>query len=284
MSISTIMSRINTLEREIVLLEKKISETEKTEAKFKKDILSAEKSINTTMSASIIRSKTNQISQYQAKIARAIDDRGKYHKELAKKKEELSKKRGELAKEQEKVAKKDHQQHERAMNDLQKKIKAQQQQLSKLREEKLDILHQLPQENKEYDFFISHASEDKQDFVQKLADALSKRGASVWYDKFCLKVGSSLRESIDLGLLHSRYGIVVISRNYINKYWTKKELNALFSKESIAENNLILPIWYNISKDEVVDFSPILADKIALITAIQTVDEIADELVSLLDN
>ncbi|AFP20488.1 toll/interleukin-1 receptor domain-containing protein [Geobacter sulfurreducens] len=51
-----------------------------------------------------------------------------------------------------------------------------------------------------YDAFISHASEDKQDFVRGLAEALRDNNVAVWYDEFTLKVGSSLRRSIDHGL------------------------------------------------------------------------------------
>jgi TIR domain len=52
----------------------------------------------------------------------------------------------------------------------------------------------------EWDVFISHASEDKEDFVRPLAESLSRSGLRVWYDEFTLKVGDSLRRSIDYGL------------------------------------------------------------------------------------
>ena len=45
--------------------------------------------------------------------------------------------------------------------------------------------------------FISHASEEKADFVRPLAHALKKQGLRVWYDEFSLKPGDSLRRSID---------------------------------------------------------------------------------------
>ena len=51
----------------------------------------------------------------------------------------------------------------------------------------------------EYDLFISHASEDKDDFVRPLANALKSLGVKVWYDEFTLKIGDSLRGSIDRG-------------------------------------------------------------------------------------
>src|SRR5258708_647859 len=59
-----------------------------------------------------------------------------------------------------------------------------------------------------YDAFISHASEDKRQVVAPLAKALTKLGFRIWYDEFELRVGDSLRQSIDKGLINSRFGIV----------------------------------------------------------------------------
>ncbi len=59
-----------------------------------------------------------------------------------------------------------------------------------------------------YDIFISHASEDKDDFVRPLAIALIEKGFKVWYDELSLDVGDSLRQSIDKGLKNSRFGLV----------------------------------------------------------------------------
>ncbi len=50
-----------------------------------------------------------------------------------------------------------------------------------------------------WDVFISHSSEDKENFVEPLAKALSDLGVKVWYDKFSLKTGDSLTETIDKG-------------------------------------------------------------------------------------
>jgi len=61
-----------------------------------------------------------------------------------------------------------------------------------------------------YDAFISHASEDKEKFVKPLAQALPRMEYRVWYDEFELRVGDSLRQSIDKGLVNSRFGIVVL--------------------------------------------------------------------------
>lgn len=133
-----------------------------------------------------------------------------------------------------------------------------------------------------YDFFISHASEDKDSFVRGLAEALRARGASVWYDESTLKVGDSLRREIDQGLLNSRFGIVVLSHHFFSKEWPQKELDGLWSLD-VEGNPRILPIWHEISKDEVTRHSPMLADKIALNTSIMGTEEIADELYALID-
>lgn len=57
-----------------------------------------------------------------------------------------------------------------------------------------------PEANKDYDVFISHASEDKEAVVRPLANALKEKGLNVWYDEFELKIGDSLRRKIDQGL------------------------------------------------------------------------------------
>lgn len=69
----------------------------------------------------------------------------------------------------------------------------------------------------EWDVFISHASEDKATFVEELASRLEQLGLRVWYDDFTLTVGDHLRESIEMGLANSKYGIVVLSQAFFRK-------------------------------------------------------------------
>ena len=128
-----------------------------------------------------------------------------------------------------------------------------------------------------YDFFICHASEDKDELVRDLADLLKAKGACVWYDEFTLRVGSRLRRSIERGLLNSRFGIVVVSGKFFEKDWPQIELDGLFALDS-EEAERILPIWHEVTRDEVARRSPILADIVALNTSVKGVDEIACEL------
>jgi hypothetical protein len=115
---------------------------------------------------------------------------------------------------------------------------------------------------KEWDVFVSHASEDKVSFVRPLAGALANSGLRVWYDEMTLQVGDRLRECIDNGLARSRYGIVVLSRNFFGKRWPREELEGLSTKE-VSGVKVILPVWHEITAEEVAGFSPTLAGRLA---------------------
>lgn len=138
-------------------------------------------------------------------------------------------------------------------------------------------------EEKKYDVFISHASEDKDEVVRPLVYALQGEGLTVWYDEFEMKIGDSLRRKIDKGLVNSKFGIVVLSKDFIKKGWTNYELDGIISK-AITGEQVVLPIWHNITKKEVIDFSPSLADKLARNTSAYTVEEIAIEITELISS
>lgn len=132
-----------------------------------------------------------------------------------------------------------------------------------------------------HDVFISHASEDKDDFVRPLANALMAEGLNVWFDEMTLRIGDSLRQKIDKGLANSRVGLVVLSPEFINKGWTNYELDGIVTR-TVSGEQILLPIWHNITKQQVMDFSPSLADKVARSTATHTIEEIASEIAELI--
>ncbi len=135
--------------------------------------------------------------------------------------------------------------------------------------------------NESFDVFISHASEDKDSIVRSLAHALTTLELKVWYDEFTLRIGDSLRQKIDRGLANSRVGLVVLSPAFIAKGWTNYELDGIVTR-TVSGDQILLPIWHNITKQQVIDFSPSLADKVARSTATHTVEEIAEEIAELL--
>jgi len=113
-----------------------------------------------------------------------------------------------------------------------------------------------------WDAFISYASEDM-DFVAQLADKLKQHGTKIWYDNDVLQVGDSIRRAIEYGLANSRWGIAIVSPDYLRKEWPKKELDALFTKEANGQYT-ILPVLHNIGIDDIRQKHPLLADKKAL--------------------
>jgi hypothetical protein len=140
-----------------------------------------------------------------------------------------------------------------------------------------NIIDNKTKSNKEqYDFFISHASEDKEIFANELAEGLRAAGFEVWYDDFIISWGDSIRQQVEKGLRNSIHGIVLLSHNFfkINKKWTHAELDGLFVLET--DEKKILPISLQISIEEISQYSPILAGKLTL-KAEDGVDRIIQE-------
>jgi hypothetical protein len=110
---------------------------------------------------------------------------------------------------------------------------------------------------------------------------LSALGRSVWYDEFTLKVGDSLRRTVDHGLKSSRYGVVVLSPDFFAKEWPQYELDSLITREMEGEK-VVLPIWHRVTKNEVLGYSPKLADKVALNSSTMSFREMAQRLAELI--
>jgi hypothetical protein len=124
-----------------------------------------------------------------------------------------------------------------------------------------------------HDVFISHASEDKAAVARPLARALEAAGLSVWLDEAEITIGDSLRGSLDKGLAECRFGVVILSRDFFRKNWPQKELNGLAARENDGAK-VILPVWHGLAHEDVLAFSPMLADRVAVSTD-QGVDAVA---------
>jgi hypothetical protein len=130
---------------------------------------------------------------------------------------------------------------------------------------------------KEWDVFISHAHEDKDEIVRPLAHVLQQHGLRVWFDEFELRMGDSLRRKIDQGIAHSAFGVVVLSTAFFAKNWAQYELDGLVTR-SVDGSQVLLPLWHKVTKAEVMAQSPSLADKLARSTTDSTLDEVAAEI------
>ena len=129
----------------------------------------------------------------------------------------------------------------------------------------------------EYDVFLSHASEDKDDVARPLALRLQEQGLRVWYDEFELRIGDNLVAKLNAGINASRFGILVLSKAFFAKQWTIHELNML-ERLWVTENRLLFPIWHNITVMELGAYRTWLANIIGLTTDSYTIEEIAAEI------
>lgn len=132
----------------------------------------------------------------------------------------------------------------------------------------------------QWDAFISHATEDK-GFARPLANALSTLGARVWFDEFSLKLGDNLGEEIDRGLAKSKFGIVILSPSFFKKKWPQRELEGLVARE-VSGRSVILPLWHKVTFEDVCNFSPTLANKVAANTEGRSAEQIAIQILSVI--
>lgn len=273
-------SQIGRLEKEIAGLDKDAANLAKKEAELDGKINRIQHAVNRAKSASQINSKSRELERARKSLAdiksKQSDISGRRvqkHKKLLVYKVRQSRdeeNRRKKAANDERKLMREREAHQRRMS------------IATLREGSImtpDPIESIS--DKTYDFFICHASEDKDEIVQELAEILRGKGAKVWYDAFELRVGSRLRREIERGLVSSRYGIVVASSHFFEKDWPQRELDGLFSLDTQEQSN-ILPMWHKVTKDEVAKHSPILAGILALNTGVQSVEDIATELMKLI--
>lgn len=282
MNSSYYQNKINQLEKEIAELEKKIAAESKTEADKSSRILTIQRSITKYTSASTVNMRMRQIEGLNREIARAQQKRANLQKKQADKRTQRAKYAIDLQREIERENKKSALEQKKIQELYEQKVEALTKSLNDAlmaKQSSVNLYNQT--DDSEYDVFISHASEDKTPFVEELVKALQDKDVKVWYDSLSIAWGDSLRKQIDDGLKKSRFGIVVLSENYIKKGWTQYELDGLFDIE-MTKGKTILPIWHNITKQQVMDFSPTLAGRKALTSATMTAEEIADTFVELI--
>ncbi|MEJ7785646.1 MAG: toll/interleukin-1 receptor domain-containing protein [Solirubrobacteraceae bacterium] len=133
----------------------------------------------------------------------------------------------------------------------------------------------------EFDVFLSHASEDKRAVVEPLAAELKSRGLAVWFDQQQLTLGDSLSEKIDEGLSRARFGVVVLSHAFFAKRWPMRELDGLVARETAFGVKVILPVWHELTVEDITGYSPTLAGKLAADTS-RGLPLVADQIVEAL--
>lgn len=281
--VSTYQNKVGKLTADIALLQKKLGQEKSKESKKNAELTRATRSLSKTKSLPIRRMNENKADRLADEIARTRKNAADLEKKIAAKTKELHTATQRLDKEQtkqEKIRRNQELRHERALTQEVRKRRHLEDVRRALALQFPD--YEIPSEDVEYDIFISHASEDKEDFVEPLARILSGMGFRVWYDAFRLKIGDGLRESIDNGIANSKYALIVLSPHFFEKPWTKRELAGLTAKEVAGGGKVILPIWHNVGQREVLEYSPTIADKVALNANEMSIEEIAEGLAEVL--
>jgi hypothetical protein len=124
--------------------------------------------------------------------------------------------------------------------------------------------------------FVSYSGEDRAT-ASELANELEALGIRPWFAKTELTIGMGLRRSIDYGLAHSRFGVVLMSHSFFAREWPQRELDGIVALQ-IGGRQRVLPVWHGLSHDDMLGYSPTLADTVAARTSDATITEIAAEI------
>jgi hypothetical protein len=268
---------MRSLQQDASRLQTKIADIMRDEARVAERIATATQRLSRASSPSSADSYRREIEREQNEMVRLQRKRADESRDLARKQEELARCQSDYLREQEQEMRKSQDILKRLEDDSRRREASTLASFARQVVVGWDRPVGSAAPNQQYSAFVSHATEDKDEVARPLAEALRKLGHNVWYDEFTLKVGDSLRRSIDAGLAKSRFGIVVLSPSFFEKGWPEYELDGLVAKEQ-AGHKVILPLWHRVSKDDVLKYSPTLADRVALSTAMYTIDELAAKL------
>lgn len=277
----TTQNQIDRLNKEVAALQQSNAREFENKAKTIAKLNRAQQGVQRASSPTTLGSKLREVERVQLDLAKIEKKQADIGKKIANKTALLGSYQRRLTREQDAARKKTEEHQRKMLRDRQR--------LERRTPHHVATQGHLVQRrgvvcghSSMYDFFICHASEDKDSIVRPLALALKSRDKRVWYDESVLRVGDSLRASVEEGLANSKFGVVILSKHFFEKDWPQRELNGLFSLETAGEKR-ILPIWHEISKDQVAEHSPVLADKVALSTYSLTTEELADELCKVLE-
>jgi len=89
--------------------------------------------------------------------------------------------------------------------------------------------------------FISHAEKDKHQ-ANQVADILRAAGYEVWIDNVDIRVGDSIPEQIERGLIESDFVVVIMSKSAVQSQWVRREWESKYWDETEAGTKKVLPV------------------------------------------
>ncbi|MEM6368482.1 MAG: toll/interleukin-1 receptor domain-containing protein [Myxococcota bacterium] len=103
---------------------------------------------------------------------------------------------------------------------------------------------------RQFDVFISHASEDRSKIAMPLAHCLASRyGHRVWIDIERLELGDDLVEQVAYAVSQSRHAVLLLSEHALEKLWPREEMEGFFQRELRSGRRcILLPVLHGITQ------------------------------------
>lgn len=292
----------------VTRLQKEINELQGKQADEMKKVAQATKNMNSAMTSASRASSQSMAQSHMRTVDREAKNIESAQEKAARFSADISRKMSDLTRAQERVFSGEERQRKDQAAIYEKQRRADEDARRKLRADNIALARDLVSlkaqmtaaieaqaastqpfvvENAEgqstpYDFFISHASADKEDFVDGLVSCAQSAGLNVWYDRSAILWGESIRQKIDEGLRRSYFGVVVLSPHFFERPWTQYELDAIVQRD-LSGSGRLLPIWHRLSQDDVAKQAPSLAGRLALPTANYSTAQIVEELLTMRD-
>jgi DNA repair ATPase RecN len=239
----------------------------------------AKKIQNLTKKRNLVKSDLQRLERYQKNLL-------KYEKEMTQIMEQIRKNNDDINRYKERVDKEQKREYNKMLKSIQSQTSMNEDYMNSVSEISKKI-NQLAEDVKhtaaekeiiEFDVFLSHSNLDKEDYVTELSEKLSEKGLKVFEDVKVFKIGQSQIDMMNMGILNSRFVVVFLSANFIKSGWSDYEFKSFLNREINEKRIIILPIWHNISVEDIRQYNPYLVDKFALCTNKFTIDEIVEHI------
>ncbi|MCJ7843627.1 TIR domain-containing protein [Lederbergia sp. NSJ-179] len=229
------------------------------------------------------RNKTNsdiqRIGSYNKELLKHEKDITQLVEQIRKNSESMNKYKAKVVKEQERQFKTIIKSMESQASTNEEYLNSYSEMSKKLDELSIDVKHSVQEKELiEFDVFLSHSSLDKDIFVSELSEKLSNKGLKVFEDVKVFKIGQSQTDMMNMGILNSRFVVVFLSTNFIKSGWSDYEFKSFLNREINEKRVIILPIWHDVSVEDVRQYNPYLVDKFALNTKKFSLDEIVEHI------
>lgn len=250
------------------LLNKKLSPLRKKRDQLAKQITRITKKKKPTKTdTTTLRRKQNNLIEIESDITKLLSDLEANTRKINKYREKVEK---EKQKETDKLMK-----QIRNQSRSNKEYVETYDEISKEISRATEVLRKSSRKNVKYDLFLSHSSLDKDPFVNELSIKFEELGLEIFFDTSIFKIGDSQIDQMSNGIMNSKAVVLFISKNFFNSGWATHEMRAFLNRHVKDESLAILPIWHEVTAEEVEVFNIFLADKFALKTSENSIEEIA---------